>query len=360
MPGLYVDGKPVRKIVVSRLRFMGDVILTTPLLRALKAADPQVQIAYLVEEEYAPILWHHPHVDEIWTVRRRPGGLRGEWRQVRQMRRKMREFGPDATIDLLGMPRSAFLLYLSGAPIRVGGPHRVRRRLYTHVVEHGEPQVSAIHYHLESLQPFGLSREWTEEDLRTYVHLQPKETDWADKYLAHIARGQRPVIGLHPGATWPAKRWFPERFGQLARELRQKLGAQVLITTGPGEQWLQSEVYDAAEGAAIPLPVLKLRLLAALLARLDIFVTNDCGPMHLSVAVGTPTIGLFGPGEPNIWFPYQETRGHRALHHPCPLHPCHRDVCDDMTCFRDLEVDEVFEAVAWALENARRRAAASE
>ncbi|MDZ7372656.1 MAG: glycosyltransferase family 9 protein [candidate division KSB1 bacterium] len=338
----------MRRIVVSRLRFLGDVVLTTPLLRILKAKDRDVRIGYLVEEPYAPVLLHHPHVDVVWALKRRAGSLRREVGQVIQLRREVRAFRPDVSLDLLGMPRSALLLYLCGSPARIGGPYRVRRHLYTHVVQHAEPQISAVHYHLENLRPLGIQGPFAAEDLRTFVRVLPEEVAYVRRSFS-LDRDRRPLIGLHPGATWPAKRWFPERFGALASALHSQLGARVVLTTGPGEEELVRRVVEAANGSAQALPVLGLRHLAALLSQLDAYVANDCGPMHLAVAVGTPTIGLFGPSEPRIWFPYRREEGHVALHHPCPAHPCHRDVCDHLSCFRDLPVQEVLEAVVWAV-----------
>jgi ADP-heptose:LPS heptosyltransferase len=346
-----VDVRSVRRVVVTRLRFLGDIVLTTPLLAILKKANPALRIAYLLEDTYAPILFHHPHVDEIWPLRRRAGSLRGEVGQILALRRRAQSFRPEVGIDLLGLPRSAFLLYLTGAPVRIGGNYRVRKHLYTHVVRHREPQLSAIDYHLENLSPLGIKGPFAEEDLRTRLDVLPEEVARI-RGRFRIEGGQL-MVGLHPGATWPAKRWFPERFAELARQLQSRLGARVVLTTGPGEEELVSRVAAAAQGAAESLPVLDLRGLAALLSLLDAYVANDCGPMHVAAALGTPTIGLFGPGEPNIWFPYRREDGHVALHHPCPLHPCHRDFCEDLTCFRQLEVDEVFKAVTWAIEQRR-------
>ena len=349
--GIWLAGRRVRRVVVSRLRFLGDVILTTPVVRALKRADPDVRIAYLVEKSYEGVLEGNPHVDVLWTVERQPGSARAQVRQVLSLRRRMRRFRPDLTIDLLGIPKSALLLALSGAPLRIGGPYRIRKHLYTHVVEHPSGRETAVEYHLRSLRPLGLERKWEAEDLRTEVFLSQEETAWGKAFLRdQLSNWQGPIVGLHPGATWPAKRWFPERFGKLAKRVASELGARVVVTVGPGEQTLAQEVQRRSGGAAHVLPVLPLRRLAAVLGAFSVYVTNDCGPLHLSVAVGTPTVGLFGPGEPDIWFPYGPE--HVALHHPCALHPCHRDFCDNPVCWYALDVEEVLNAVAERLARA--------
>ncbi len=343
--GIRLAGRRIRRVIVSRLRFMGDVILTTPVLRALKQADPTLKIAYLAEKSYEGVLEGNPHVDVLLTVERHPGTARAQLRQVLDLRRRMRSFRPDLSIDLLGIPKSAFLLYLSGAPLRIGGPYRIRKHLYTHVVEHPSRRETAVEYHLRSLSPLGLVRKWKPGDLRTEVFLSQEERAWAETFLrGRLNNWRGAIVGLHPGATWPAKRWFPERFGELGKRVASELGARVVVTVGPGEQALAEEVRRHSGDAAHVLPVLPLRRLAAVLGAFSVYVTNDCGPLHLSVAVGTPTVGLFGPGEPDIWFPYGPQ--HVALHHPCPLHPCHRDFCDDPVCWYALGVEEVLNAVA--------------
>ncbi|HFE54114.1 MAG TPA: glycosyltransferase family 9 protein [Bacteroidetes bacterium] len=348
--GVWLAGRRIRRVLVRRLRFMGDVILTTPLLRALKRADPGLRVAYLVESSYEGVLEGNPNVDTVLTLERHPGGLRAEAGQILDLRRRMRSFRPDLAIDLLGIPKSAALLALSGAPLRIGGPYRLRKHLYTHVVQHPVRAETAVEYHLRSLEPLGLSGPWQPEDLRTEVYLSDEEKAWAETFLrSRLGNWRGAIVGLHPGATWPAKRWFPERFGALARRIAEELGARVVVTVGPGEHALAEDVRRHAGGRAHVLPVLPLRRLAAVLGALSVYVTNDCGPLHLSVAVGTPTVGLFGPGEPNIWFPYDPRLGHVALHHPCPLHPCHRDFCDNPVCWYDLSVDEVLDAVAGRL-----------
>ncbi len=88
---------------------------------------------------------------------------------------------------------------------------------------------------------------------------------------------------------------------------------------------------------------LTLRQLTALVSKCDLFITNDAGPMHIACALGKPTLSLFGPGDPQTWFPYDEEKKQIAIHHPPSCWPCHRDECDKLDCMRDISVDEVVE-----------------
>jgi heptosyltransferase-2/heptosyltransferase-3 len=160
---------------------------------------------------------------------------------------------------------------------------------------------------------------------------------------------------LHPGGTWPAKLWPAERFADLTDLLVAKTHAQIVLTKGPRDGEAAGKVESAVVGGVLSLPVLPLRQLAAILSLCAACVANDSGPMHIAAAVGTPTIGLFGPGEENIWFPYTPafpggSPKHIALRKDVPCHPCHLNVCNRtgneyMECMKLLSVNEVFNAV---------------
>jgi len=178
----------------------------------------------------------------------------------------------------------------------------------------------------------------------------------AEALLRQCAGGEprRPLIGLHPGATWPAKRWGAGQFGALASEMIRTLGADVIVTRGPRDAEDVRQSYAAFPRPPVVLPVVSLRMLAAIISVCDAYVSNDAGPMHIGPAVGTPTIGLFGPGEEQIWFPYDAARGHRALRKDVPCHPCHLDFCNRsgegfMECMKLLSVSDVFEVVKTVL-----------
>jgi ADP-heptose:LPS heptosyltransferase len=169
----------------------------------------------------------------------------------------------------------------------------------------------------------------------------------------------RPIVCIHPGATWPAKQWLSERFGELADLLAAKLGLQAIMI---GDAKDAAEINAALKHSVSNVKVLHdlpLRQLAAIISHCSLFVGNDAGPMHIAAALGTPTIGLFGPGEENIWFPYSTTEGHSALRKDVPCHPCHLDFCNRegegyMECMKLLKVGEVFEAAERSLGLKRR------
>jgi lipopolysaccharide heptosyltransferase II len=340
------DGVPQR-ILVSRMKFIGDVVLTTPVIRSLRAAFPDAFLAYMGDAAAVSLLQENPFLNQIIPFDfSRPTFL--EQPRVTWLLRRLRF---DWVIDLFGNPRSALLTYLTGAPVRVGLERKGRGRLYTlQVRDDGRPK-SAVEFHLQFLRALGV------EPVVHSPELFVTERERAD--AAAMILTDRPLVVLHPGATWPAKRWLPERFALLAGRLRAEKNVTVVLSGGPNEASLLDEIRKMADPAPEIVLGPSLRQLAALYARASVVVSNDAGPMHIAAAVGTPTIGIFGPGEEQIWFPYEPDQGHRALRKDVPCHPCHLDFCNRtgdgyMECMKLLSVEEVAFAVGVALKHGRR------
>lgn len=348
------------RILVTRMKFIGDVVLTTPLLQSLRVAYPSAHIAYMAEAGACSLLRYHPAVDELIGYDfSRPAVL--EQTRVALALRRGRF---DLALDLFSNPRSALLTYLSGARVRVGLSRAGRGRLFTHQVHDDGTPKTAIEFHNQFLDVIGVRPTGTqpglvvtseEEDaMRRRLRLMGPAGGGAGS--GREAGAERRLVVLHAGATWPAKQWGAERFAALAVLLAERAAARVLVTGGPRDDTTLSEVVEQSNGAAQRAGALTLRELAALLSVADAFVGNDGGPMHISAAVGTPTVGIFGPGEEQIWFPYPGSLGHRALREDVVCHPCHLNVCNRpgesfMECMRKLTPERVLDAALGALEH---------
>jgi lipopolysaccharide heptosyltransferase II len=308
----------------------------------MREAYPEAHIAYLAEREAASLLEHNPHLDEIIPYDSKKNVL-----SQLLFYRRLRNRKFDLAIDFFGNPRTALLAYATGARVRVGLDGRTRSGLYTHRIKDDANPKTAIQFYFQFLQALGVKPGST----RTEIFLTEDERREARIFLqwngVDIAR---PIVVLHPGASWPAKVWPPDRFAQLADQVIARLGAQIVLTKGPKDHQIVSDVSRRCVGNVKVLDALPLRQLAAILSHARVCVANDSGPMHIAVAVGTKTIGIFGPGEENIWFPYDSSAGHIALRRDVWCHPCHLDFCDKqgdeyMKCMSLLEIDEVFRAV---------------
>ncbi len=330
------------------MRFIGDVVLTTPVLRAVRKRYPNAYLAYLGEREAVSLLEHNPYLDEILTFDFSRPTILEQPRVIASLRK--RSF--DVFIDLFCNPRTAIIARLSGARMRIGKDVPGRGALYTHRIGDDGVRRNAIAFHYRYVEPIDVAPDgW-----KTEIFLTEDERREARTYLKwQDVDPDRPIIALHPGATWPAKVWMPERFADLADLLQAKMRAQVLLLQGPRDAERAQEVSRRSAAQLLALPPMNLRQVAGILSCCTACVTNDNGVMHIAAAVGTRTIGLFGPGEEDVWFPYngpfdERHLGHAALRKDVPCHPCHLNVCNRtgdgyMECMKLLTVREVLEEV---------------
>jgi len=229
-----------------------------------------------------------------------------------------------AAVDLYSNPRSAWLSWLSGAPVRIGGNRRGRRLLYTHRVQPpaGTPVIDVF---MEYAKPLGVNGPPTKPVLAITAH----ERDDAQAHLENAgaaASMRTPRIGVHPGGKWSVKRWPAAHFAELVDRL-EKAGARVVVFTGPDERDATDEVMRRVTTSPARLEPLDIRTTAAVISCLDAMVACDGGIMHTSVATGTPTVGIFGSSQSSVWFPYENFGPYRAAQIDVPCRPCHQHVC---------------------------------
>ena len=301
------------KILVVRLSAMGDIIHALPAITALRAAKPDLQIGWLVEQRWSPLLCASesdrlaprsqtkPLVDTVHFANFkawRKALLSSEsWREMRDLRSEVRAARYDVALDLQGSIRSALAAQASGAPMRVG-PSDPREKPASMFYSR---QIDAAGAHVVE-QALSIVSQFAAQPLR-YVPPQfpshPAAEAWADQTLAQI--GERFAI-VNPGAGWGAKCWPAESFGAVALALRE-LGLATVINYGPGEETLANAVHQASHGSALPVKG-SVGELIALTRRASLFVGGDTGPMHLAAALQVPVVALFGPTRPERNGPY--------------------------------------------------------
>jgi len=332
----------VRRILVRGTNWIGDAVLTTPALMAIRKGFPQAKIALLAKPAIAELLHGHPAVDEI-VLYRDPGphaGLGGKLTLARLLRR--------GRYDLAMLFQNAFeaaaLTALAGIPNRYGYATDGRSFLLTHRVPL-TPKIRRshqVHYYLELLRPLGIQVEPEPPTLRT----TPDEDAEAIEHLrAFGVDAKKVLIGLNPGSVYgTAKRWLPERFAEVADRVAAEHGGVVLIFGGHGEEEL-----GAALAARMEAPTLVLsgrttvRRLMALIKQCRLFITNDTGPMHIATAFGVPTVAIFGPTDPLTTSPFGS--GHELVRHPVDCSPCLLRECPiDHRCMQGISVEMVHAA----------------
>lgn len=287
------------RILIVRLSAIGDVVLTMPVLNALRDHFPHAFLAWAVEERAATLLRGHKALDELVVLPRRflksPSAL---WRLFRQLR----TLRLDMAIDAQGLTKSALLARLSGARRRIGFGGRWGRELSpwlnSELVYPARSHV--IERHLELLRPLGIERPAVRFD----VPLGEAENEAAGRWIAGAGLDGGFAI-VNPGAGWPSKLWPPDRYAAVARHLGRAWSLPSLVVwAGNEEHAAAQEIAAGSEGHARLAPPTNLRELAALCALARLFVGSDTGPLHLAEAVGTPCVGLYGPWPAEETGPY--------------------------------------------------------
>ncbi len=346
----------VLSILIVRLRLVGDVVFTTPIVGALRRRYPNARIVYVVENAAAPIVAGNPHLNDVIIAAHRHGlgRIADDWSLARRLRRE--RF--DLALDLHGGPRSAWLTWASGAKVRVGYDVPGRSWLYTRVV-HRPRELRARHSVenqwdlLRAVDPAFAAGPDRERD-RIEVALDPRAARAIDTRIAgwRIPAAARIVV-LHVSAGNPFRRWPEAAFAELAAGL--VLGGDdrwLVVTGGPSDRAATSRVLTdamaragAARGRLVDGESLSLGDLRALVERSALFVGGDSGPLHLASASNVPIVALFGPTLPERSAPWRpaalplETVDVGAL----PCRPCDQRVCapGDFRCLTGLAAADV-------------------
>ena len=332
-----------KRILLTRMKFIGDVVLTTPIIRTLREAYPEAYIAYLGDAKAVSLLEQNPHIDEIIPF----DFSKDSFPYQLRMYAKMFSGNFDLTIDLYSNPRSALMTFATRAKVRIGGNTRGRGNLYTIRISDDGSLKSAIDYHYQSLIPLGIEPKY----YKTEIFLKDIEKSAASEMLGSLNVDRtKNIVAIHPGATWPNKIWLKERFLGLIDTLVQNTDCEIIISPGPEDEELTNYLSGNNPSRVHPLPLLPVRKLAAVLSHCSVFVSNDCGPMHIGVAVGVKTIGIFGPEPVEVWFPYDRKEGHLPMFKkifcsPCRTTRCFRQGDEVLECMKLISVDEVFNAV---------------
>jgi heptosyltransferase-2 len=339
-PGLNREERGTKRILVVRPGAMGDILVASPLLPNLRRAFPESYIAFLVDKKFNEVLRGNPYIDEFIEFDRehiaRSRGLKRIMMEIAFLRR-IRAERFDTVFDLLGSLRTAILSVASGAKERVGYTYRVRKLFYNRRVLARNPQY-VVDYNLDSLRRLGI----TICDKDIYLPSSESDASFADEWLSSKGiDNKRPVVGLFPGGGWESKRWPLEHFSRLGDMLASDLKARVLVMGGPQERDSVRRIASSMSQEQNEVLDISLSRFAALVSRLDLFVSNDSGPRYLAVAAGVPSIGLFGPTDAVNANPPLPI--HRAVTYGGDCLVCNRLTCRDQTCMRELAPEMVFE-----------------
>lgn len=347
----------LRRVLVIKLRNLGDVLLASPVISVLKQQAPQIEVDALVYADTADMLRGHPHLSELHEIHRdwkqlgMFGRLWREWQLFANLRRRrydlilnLTDHGRGAWLSRLLKPR-----YALAPDVR---PGKAYRSAYTHLYPVvGGNRRHTVEINLDALRRVGI---YPDHDRRRLT-LVPGEAAIAsvDHALARAGLKEKGFVLIHPGSRWFFKCWPPDRVAALCTELARR-GLPVALVCGPDplEQHLLENVKSQAGPVAATFPGnLSLKELAALIGRARLMVGMDSAPMHMAAAMGTPTVAFFGPSGEIEWGPWQVP--HRILTSSHTCRPCGRDGCGGgkrSECLEAIELPEALAAVESLLE----------
>lgn len=326
----------MKRILLIKLRYLGDVVLSTPILSSLRRQFPKARITFLVNAGTEEILHGNSHVDDVWVV------PRDSLIQQSQLIMKLRRAGFDAVLDLTDGDRSAFLSWVTGAPVRLGfNRDRLwRGKFYSQTIRSAYGSMHMVEYHAQILRALGISESVGDPEMAVNAD--------AERFVQQLldSRGLQSssLILLYPSARYVFKTWPLERFAALANWFAQK-GFQVALVGDQREASLGQQIMNMTAHKPVNLMGhTNLSTLSSLMKQSVLVVGNDGGPLHIAAAVGCRVIGLFGPTDPAVWGP----RGSNVhvIYKGLDCRECFYPGCSrgEESCMRQISLEEVCHA----------------
>ena len=349
------------KILLVRLRLIGDVVFTTPAIRALRRHYPDARLSYIVEEEAEPVVRHNPHLDDVIVAKspRAPGRLRSDLALIRRLRRERY----DLAIDFHGGPRSSLITWASGAATRIGYQVAGRSWMYTTAVR--RPRALRSRHSVESqwdvLLPLGIKPPNPETDQTEMVD-DPDASAAVTRRLAEAGVGaDDPLVVIHVSAGNPFRRWPAASFVDLiGRLVATNPLRRIIVTSGPSDAGAAANIANDARAqlsppmrdAIVECGEFNLAELRSLIGRSSLYIGGDSGPLHIAGTTSVPVVGLYGPTLPVRSQPYRSASfiSMAAEAGALPCRPCNQRACEpgDFRCLTGISA----EAVAAAAERA--------
>ena len=333
-----------KRILITRTDRLGDVILSTPVIRHMRKLYPDAYIAFMVRPENRDVVASNPHLDEVlvYDKYRSQKSLWGTVMFALKLKKKKFNIG----IALHPTNRVHIMLRLAGIPLRIGYDRNMSwllTRSLPHHKQRGEKH--EIDYNFDLLQRAGIDTAGA--DRRPYMVTTEDDKRMIDSLEKSLGIADD-IIAVHPGASCSSKRWPPERFALAADVISRKCGCEIVLVGGDETAEFSNAVISAMTRSAVDLTgMLRVGELAEFLSRCRMFISNDSGPVHIAVAVGTPVVSIFGRKDPGLspvrWGPLGLSD--EVLHRDAGCKKCLAHECEKgFLCLKAVIVEEVVAA----------------
>jgi heptosyltransferase-2 len=329
-----------KKILITFLMHLGDVVLTTPFIHALRKAAPDSHITYLVDEKLKDVVLHNPNIDEVITIDKL--GRDNSFLSLLACARRLSKLDFDVVINLHPNERCSFICSATKTKWRVGTAHTVLRPFWDIYVQL-DRTIHAADMYLDVLHELGV-KELQHNGLEMFV---PEETEqtvnrfWLEKGVQATEK----LIGFNIGSDVSTKRWAPERFAQVADAMIEKGYKHVFFGDEGDETFVQEAISNMKYTPIIATGAFSIGELAVALRRCDLLITNDSGPMYVAISQDVPVVALYGPSSTKLYGPYTPNAIAVTAQPPClGCAGSMKHKCDDMQCMNRITVEQVVEA----------------
>jgi len=326
-----INWQNVKRVLVVRLRSIGDTVLSTPSLIALRRFLPDAQIDILLEDWVAPVLEDFDAVDNVLTVSRKSKKSRFE--TARQIRRNQY----DVAFNLHGGTTATFFVRVSGAKHRIGFSHYSYKFLYNHLLSSSVDfwQTKILHSAEQQLALLGFVGVPVEDKPKSRLGIISDFKFQISNYAL-----------IHPVAAFDTKQWATENFARIAEFLHEK-GLQIVAVATKKEREVLENLKKISKVPILTFDDLILPEITALASRAEIFVGNDSGIAHIAAAVQTPSVVIFGSSNINHWRPWTDAPN-EIVYEKLPCQPCAGYFCkefDAPKCILSVKTESVIEAI---------------
>lgn len=321
----------INKILIVKLRGIGDVVLSTAAIKNLRKYFPDARIDLLTEKPSAELMKHTGFIDDILIFNRKSTLERIN------LAYKIKKEKYDIVFDFFSNPSTAQLTFASGAKFRAGFPYKGRRYAYNLFGPVERDKYHAAELHLEFLRMLNIPVT----DSEISIGLSDKAIQFAVDFIDKTDLKGEKILGISPSGGWQSKKCEAEKFAEFASSIFDRFDFKGLIVWGPGDKEDADKINDILGKNAVIAPPTGIGQMAALLKQTTAVIANDSGPMHITTALGVPVLSLHGPTNPFMQGPFGDKHGFVRLDEldciECNLLECNRN----HECFLELPAERV-------------------
>jgi len=327
-----------KRILIVNVNWLGDVLMSTASIRAIKKAYPESYLACMVPKRCVEVLSGNPNLDEIIVFDEKDTHkwLSAQIRFIRELKKKKFDI---AFLFHRSFTR-ALIPFLAGIPERIGYCTKKRGMLLTRKIALPEDDIHRLDYYLNIPESYGVK-----SDGRYYeFFISDNDREFINNKLKELGIKQDDfVVVINPGGNWAPKRWPKENFARLSDKLINELGARIIISGADKDVELANEISSLMKQKPIILAgATNLKQLGALMEAVDLVISADSGPMHIAAAMGTDLIALFGPTKAALTSPLGKGKiAIIQMEVGCEI-PCYKVNCKDSRCMKAISPDYVF------------------